>query len=84
MPWAVQVSLDEDKTTTGAEVGNITATFTDAAQFVVPFVVSKRSEIKASDLTPFKNFCIAALAAETQKRTREANRATAIQNSLNS
>ena len=46
MPWTVDINLDTDKTTSGAEVGSVTGTFTDASQFVVPFVVSMRSEIK--------------------------------------
>lgn len=85
MPWTATVSLDDDKTSSGAEVGAITGTYTDADVYAItPFTVSLRTEFKTSEKAGIVAKMRAALAAEIAKRTREQNVGAALVTALNS
>lgn len=84
MPWQVRIDLEPDQTPQGNDIGIITASFSDDADFSTPFIVRERLEIIAANLQPFKLLCNQKLNVEVQRRSRAANRAQVVENALNS
>lgn len=84
MPWTVGVSLDLDRAGTAADVGTVTASYTDATMYAsLPFVASEKIDLRAVNRAGLVTRMKAALTAETAKRTRENTVGAALLTALN-
>lgn len=81
--WTATIEPDADKATDGAEVGSITATYTDEGLFVRPFVVSLRAEFAPKFWAKIVEHCRTELAAETNRRQMQAKLESALASELN-